>query len=79
MQTIPTITENDLLAALAEAYSLPYVDAAQDVTAEMFAARLGVTQRHAANILRTEEQAGRLVSHAARNAQGRTVKAYRKA
>jgi MarR-like DNA-binding transcriptional regulator SgrR of sgrS sRNA len=73
-----TITENDLLAALTEAYSLPFVDAARDVTAEMLAVQLKVSQRHASNILRAEEQAGRLVSHAARNAQGRTVKAYRK-
>jgi hypothetical protein len=78
-RTIPTITENDLLQALAESYYVPPI-APDEVTAKMLAAQIGVGERQAINILRCEEQAGRLTVRDVRlPTGGKPVKAFRRA
>jgi DNA-binding transcriptional ArsR family regulator len=78
MQTIPTITENDLLAALAQTYYVPPIEP-DEVTAKMLAERLGIGERQASNILTREFKAGLLTRRDVRAGPGKAQKAYRKA
>ena len=74
-----TITENDLLAALTEAYYVPPLDPANEVTAKMLAEQIGVGERQASSILKREADAGRLTFRMVRDGPGKAKKAYRKA
>ncbi len=72
------ITENKLLEELIASERLPNLDPLLDVTAEMFAAKLGITQRAASQKLRALVRSGKLTCQWVRKQDGHRVLAFRR-
>lgn len=72
------MTENELLDELVRLTSLPSLRE-DDVTAARYAAKAGISSRHALDILRKLEREGKLASHFARTPDGHKVRVFKRA
>ncbi|MGI5900708.1 MAG: hypothetical protein ACOX8S_12490 [Christensenellales bacterium] len=70
---------NELLLQLKEEYYLEPLDPKNEVTSQMLATELGISERRATSILQEEVKAGRLTVRKARAESGNQILAYRKA